>query len=156
PGYQILSELGRGGMGVVYKARQIALNRVVALKMVLSGAYAGAEERARFQREAQAIALLRHPHIVLVYEVGDYAGTSFFSLEFCPGGGLDRKLNGPPLPPREAAALVEKLARGVQVAHDYQVIHRDLKPANVLLAEDGSPRITDFGLAKRLDEVGQS
>ena len=156
PGYEILGELGRGGMGVVYKARQVKLNRIIALKMILSGAHAGAHELARFRVEAEAIARLSHPNIVQVYEIGEHEGKPFFSLEFCGGGGLDRKLHGTPLPPREAAALVEALARAIQAAHAQQVIHRDLKPANVLLTEDGTPKITDFGLAKILDEAGQT
>ncbi len=154
PGYEILQELGRGGMGVVYQARQLGFNRVVALKMILSGSYAGPDVRDRFRIEAQAVARLQHPNIVQVYEVGEHEGRPFFSMEFCPGGGLDTKLNGTPMPPAEAARLVETLARAVQAAHDKGVVHRDLKPANVLMAEDGAPKVTDFGLAKRMDEVG--
>jgi len=156
PGYEFLGELGRGGMGVVYKARHIALRRVVALKMILRGGHASGAELERFRTEAESIARLQHPNIVQIHEVGDHEGLPFFSLEFCSGGGLDRKLAGTPLPPREAAALVEKLAHAMQAAHDKGVIHRDLKPANVLLAEDGTPKITDFGLAKKLDEAGKT
>jgi serine/threonine protein kinase len=141
-------------MGVVYKARQRGLKRVVALKMILSGAHASEADRVRFRTEAEAIARLQHPHIVQVHEVGEHDGKPFFSLEFCAGGSLDRKLDGTPLPPKEAARLVETLARAVQAAHEKNVIHRDLKPANVLLSEDGQPKITDFGLAKKLDEGG--
>jgi hypothetical protein len=156
PGYEIIRELGRGGMGVVYLARQTKLNRPVALKMILAGSHAGAADLARFQTEAEAIARLRHPNIVQVYEVGEHEGKPYFSLEFCGGGSLEKKLGGTPLPAREAAALVETLARAMQAAHEQHVIHRDLKPANVLLAEDGTPKITDFGLAKKLDEAGQT
>ena len=156
PGYEILGELGRGGMGVVYQARQLGFNRIVALKMILSGSHACAEERERFHIEAQAVARLQHPNIVQVHEVGEHEGKPFFSMEFCPGGELDRKLNATPLPPAEAAALVETLAQAVHHAHERGVVHRDLKPANVLLAEDGTPKITDFGLAKRLDEAGRT
>jgi hypothetical protein len=156
PGYEILGELGRGGMGVVYKARQVQLNRVVALKMILTGAHAGPQDLARFRTEAEAVARLQHPHIIQIYEVGEQRGLPYFSLEFCPGGGLDKKLAGTPLPAAEAAALVEKLARAMQVAHQKGVLHRDLKPANVLLAEDGTPKVTDFGLAKKLGEAGQT
>src|SRR5262245_7807733 len=134
PGYEILGELGRGGMGVVYQARQIPLNRVVALKMILAGGHERPADRARFRAEAEAIARLQHPPIVQVYEIGEHDGRPFFSLEFCAGGSLAQQLNGTPLPPREAAQLVETLARAVQAAHDKGVIHRDLKPANVLLA----------------------
>jgi WD40 repeat protein/tRNA A-37 threonylcarbamoyl transferase component Bud32 len=152
----VLGELGRGGMGVVYKARQLKADRVVALKMILTGGHTGAEGLKRFTTEAESLARLQHTHIVQVYEVGEHDGLPFFSLEFCPGGSLEQKLNKAPLAPTEAAALVEKLARAMAVAHDRGVIHRDLKPANVLLAEDGTPKITDFGLAKKLDEAGQT
>jgi WD40 repeat protein len=153
-GYEIVEELGRGGMGIVYKARQRALNRVVALKMILAGAHAGADSLARFRTEAEAIARLQHPGIVAVYEIGDHGGRPFFSLELCVGGSLDRKLAGTPLTPGEAAALVQQLALAMHAAHQAQVIHRDLKPANVLLAADGTPKISDFGLARKLDEQG--
>jgi tetratricopeptide (TPR) repeat protein/tRNA A-37 threonylcarbamoyl transferase component Bud32 len=156
PGYEILGELGRGGMGIVNKARHTKLNRLVALKMILAGSHAGAADLTRFQTEAEAIARLRHANIVQVYEVGEHEGKPFFSLEFCGGGSLKEKLSGTPLPPREAAALVEALARAMQAAHGQHVIHRDLKPANVLLTEDGTPKVTDFGLAKKLDEAGQT
>jgi eukaryotic-like serine/threonine-protein kinase len=156
PGYEIVGELGRGGMGVVYKARQLGLNRLVGLKMILSGGHAAEADLARFRTEAEAIARLRHPHIVQIHEVGEHDGLPFFSLEFCPGGSLDRKLAGTPLPPGEAAALVETLARAMHAAHRKGVVHRDLKPSNVLLAEDGTPRVTDFGLARKLDEAGQT
>jgi hypothetical protein len=156
PGYEILQELGRGGMGVVYRARQRGLSRSVALKMILRGEYAGPEERARFRAEAEAIARLHHPNIVQIFEVAEHHGQPFFVLEFCPGGSLANKLAGTPLPPREAAALLEPLARAVEAAHRQQVIHRDLKPANVLLAQDGEPKVTDFGLAKMLDPGGDA
>jgi serine/threonine-protein kinase len=151
PGYVVLQELGRGGMGVVYAARQLGLNRTVALKMILSGGQAGAEELTRFRTEAEAAARLQHPNIVQVYEVGEHEGRPFFSLEFCPGGSLAQRLTGAPLGANEAASLAEQLALAVQSAHDAGVLHRDLKPANVLLTEDGTPKVTDFGLAKRLD-----
>jgi WD40 repeat protein len=156
PGYEILGELGRGGMGVVYKARDLRLKRLAALKMVLGGGHAGEQELARFRTEAEAVARLQHPNIVGIYEVGVHDGLPYFALEFCSGGSLDRKLDGTPLPAQQAAALTEKLSRAMQAAHDKDVIHRDLKPANVLLAEDGTPKITDFGLAKKLDEAGQT
>jgi WD40 repeat protein len=154
PGYAVLGELGRGGMGVVYKARQVNADRLVALKMILAGGHAEPDELSRFRTEAEAIARLQHPHVVQVFEVGEHNGLPFFSLEFCPGGSLDKKLAGTPLPPHEAATLVAQLAQGVQAAHEAQVLHRDLKPANVLLAADGTPKVTDFGLAKKLDAQG--
>jgi hypothetical protein len=153
PGHEILGELGRGGMGVVYQARQLALDRLVALKMVLAGAHAGEAERVRFKVEAEAVARLQHPNVVQIHEVGEAGGLPYFSLEFCPGGSLEKRLQGTPLPAREAAALVETLARAMNAAHGKGIVHRDLKPANVLLGEGGAPKITDFGLAKRV-EVG--
>jgi WD40 repeat protein/predicted Ser/Thr protein kinase len=156
PGYEVLGLLGKGGMGVVYKARQIGLDRIVALKMLLRAEHAGPVERQRFKTEAEAVGRLQHPHIVQIHEIGEHDGLPFFSLEFCGGGSLDKKLTGAPWLPREAAALVETLARAVQAAHQKGIIHRDLKPANVLLAEDNTPKITDFGLARKLDEAGQT
>jgi serine/threonine protein kinase/lipoprotein NlpI len=159
PGYEVLEEVGRGGMGVVYKARQLKLNRLVALKMLLTGVHSGPEHLARFRAEAEAIARLEHPHIVHVYEVGEHKRKPFCALEFVGGGSLDKRLVGEPLSPRQAAALAETLARAMEAAHRGGIIHRDLKPANVLLVggpelplERCLPKITDFGLAKQLDE----
>jgi hypothetical protein len=155
--YELLEEIARGGMGVVYKARQVSLKRLVALKMILSGEYAGPQELARFRTEGQAVASLQHQHIVQIYEVGEHEGHPYFSLEFCAGGNLAHKLDGTPLPARQAAQMVETLARTMHVAHQAGVVHRDLKPANVLLTADGTLKITDFGLAKKLEgEPGAS
>jgi hypothetical protein len=151
PGFEIVEELGRGGMGVVYKARQLSLNRFVALKMILAGPYAGADQLARFRVEAESVARLQHPGIVQIHEIGSHAGHSYLALEYVPGGTLARRCGGQPLPPAEAARLVEVLARAVHYAHQRGIIHRDLKPGNVLLTEDGQPKIADFGLAKVLD-----
>jgi len=151
PGYENLAELGRGGMGVVYKARHVGLNRVVALKMILAGGHAGPDDLARFRGEAEAVARLKHPNVVQIYDIGEAGGLPYFSLEFVEGGSLDRKLAGTPLPPNEAAALVETLARAMAAAHAAGLVHRDLKPANVLLTADGTPKVTDFGLVKKLD-----
>jgi serine/threonine-protein kinase len=150
PGYLLLGELGSGGMGVVYKARQLGLNRLVALKMTRSGLLAGSDEVVRFQVEAEAVARLRHPNIVSIYEVGQVYGQPYFSLEYVEGGSLARRLVNSALPPPEAARLVETLAQAMETAHRAGVIHRDLKPANVLLTAEGEPKITDFGLAKFL------
>jgi serine/threonine-protein kinase len=155
-GYTLLEELGRGGMGVVYKARQTRLNRLVALKMILAGGHAGKAELARFRTEAEAVAQLQHPNIVQIFEIGEHDGLPFFSLEFAEGGSLNKHLNGAPCAPRRAAQMVQELARAVDAAHQSGIIHRDLKPANVLLTRDGTVKITDFGLAKKLDEAGQT
>jgi WD40 repeat protein/tetratricopeptide (TPR) repeat protein len=154
--YVIERELGRGGMGVVYLARHRKLERGCALKMILSGGHAGAAERQRFETEARAIARLRHPGIVQVFEVGEHNGHPFMALELCEGGSLSQRLREQPPAAEEAARIVRDLAVAMQAAHDTQVIHRDLKPGNVLIAGDGSLKVTDFGLAKRLDEAGQT
>jgi WD40 repeat protein len=151
PGYETLAVLGRGGMGVVYRAVQTKLKRPVALKMILAGGHAGPQILARFQGEAEAVARLQHPNIVQIYEVGEHKGLPFFSMELVEGGSLSQQLAGTPQPPRQAAAVLEVLARAVHHAHQRGIVHRDLKPANVLLGDDGTPKIADFGLAKQLD-----
>jgi predicted Ser/Thr protein kinase len=150
-GYEILEELGRGGMGVVYKARQLSLNRLVALKMILAGTHAGPGELARFRQEAEAVARLQHPNIVQIYEVGEHGGRPFFSLEYVDGSSLDRRVHGSPQAPHAAAAVVQTLARAVHATHQKGIIHRDLKPSNVLITPDNTLKITDFGIAKRFD-----
>lgn len=151
PGYEMEALLGHGGMGVVFRARQLRLNRVVALKMAIAGEYATPHERGRFQREAEAVAGLRHPNIVQIHDVGDSDGRPYFTMEFVEGGSLAQKLSGTPQPGRQAATLVATLAGAVQAAHQSGIIHRDLKPANILLTSTGIPKITDFGLARRLE-----
>jgi eukaryotic-like serine/threonine-protein kinase len=200
PGYELIRELGRGGMGVVYLAKQMGLNRHVALKMIIAGSHAAENEVSRFRSEAEAIAKLRHPNIVHIYEVDEHEGKPFFSIEYCSEGTLDRKLRGKPLGGIEAAGLVETLARAMQVAHEAGLVHRDLKPQNILLTPtpssgrfravttrfesmntvpnlppaqvstdligqssgiaacpltDLTPKITDFGLAKKLDPMAE-
>ncbi len=167
PGYELLAELGRGGMGVVYKARQASLNRVVALKMLLPVAVPTAEQLARFRTEAEALARLSHPNVVPIYDVGECDGRPFYSMEFVPGPSLAAFLDGRAQEPFAAARLIETLARAVDAVHQQGIVHRDLKPANVLLAprrdlprqsaaeangraslSTYEPKITDFGLAK--------
>jgi WD40 repeat protein/serine/threonine protein kinase len=189
-GYEILAEVGRGGFGVVYKARHLQLKRTVALKMLLAGKYAGAEELARFRAEAEVVARLQHPNIVQIHDIGEQQGRPFLALEFVEGRSLAEHLDGTPQPPPAAAELLETLARAMHHAHRHGIVHRDLKPANVLLQKETteytentekkpkqhpgalgslpssvfsvysvvslSPKITDFGLAKRLGEAGQT
>jgi serine/threonine-protein kinase len=145
---EILEKLGEGAMGVVYRARQATLNRVVALKMIHAGASTDPKQLARFHTEVQAVARLSHPNFVQIHEIGEKDGRPYFVMEYVKGGSLERKLGSGPLPVRQAAQLVETLARALHVAHEHGIVHRDLKPANILLALDGQPKITDFGLAK--------
>jgi WD40 repeat protein/predicted Ser/Thr protein kinase len=148
PGYEVIRELGRGGMGVVYLAWQTGLARLVALKMILAGARSRPQDRARFQDEAEAIARLEHPNLVRIYEVGAHDGRPYFSMEYVGGGPLTDSLRGAPWPPRRAAELAETLACAAHAAHERGVVHRDLTPHNVLLTAGGAPKIVDFGLAK--------
>ncbi|MCI0362100.1 MAG: serine/threonine protein kinase [Planctomycetaceae bacterium] len=174
PGYEVLRELGRGGMGVVYRARQVSDGRLVALKLIRDGALAGEQDRARFRLEAEAAARMQHPNVVQIFEVGEHNGLPFFAMELIEGGSLDTHLAGQPMSPRQAAELVLALAEAIEHAHARKIVHRDLKPANVLMRRSGvasggvvsgesaslpltthhsplTPKIADFGLAKRLD-----
>jgi serine/threonine protein kinase/Tfp pilus assembly protein PilF len=151
PGYEVLAELGRGGMGVVYQARHCFLKRLVALKMILAGPHAGPAAKARFRTEAEAVARLHHTNIVQIYEVGECEGRPFLALEFVDGNSLLRKVCGKAQTENEIARLMETLAGAVHYSHERGIIHRDLKPNNILMASDGTPKITDFGLAKVLD-----
>jgi len=150
-GYAVLERIGKGGMGVVYRARDKALDRLVAVKMIRDGVLATPVELARFQAEARSVARLSHPNIVQIFHVGEHHGRPYLVLELVPGGNLAQRLSVVPMPPAEAARLVEVLARTMQYAHEQGIIHRDLKPANILLAADGSPKIADFGLAKEVE-----
>lgn len=148
--YEILDELGRGGMGVVYRARQISLNRIVALKMVLRGALASPSDRTRFRAEAESAARLHHPHITPVYEVGEHEGQPYFSMQFIEGTTLARRIAEGPLPARDAARMLLPVCRAIAEAHRGGLLHRDLKPSNILIDRMGRPYVSDFGLAKRV------
>jgi len=152
--FQLLEEIARGGMGVVYKAHDTKLDRLVALKMILDGSLASEQEVRRFQTEAQAAAGLDHPHIVPVYEADEHEGRQYISMACVQGADLQKKIEQGPLPPREAAALVKTISEAIHYAHSHGVVHRDLKPSNVLLDENGQPRVMDFGLAKRTEVDG--
>jgi serine/threonine protein kinase len=149
--YELREELGRGGMGVVFRAVQAVARREVAVKVLLGGAAGGAVHGGRFAAEVSALANLRHPNIVAVFEVGEVGGSAFFSMEFAPNGTLAARLKDGPLPFADAAALIGKLADATAAAHALGVLHRDIKPANVLVGADGEPKLSDFGLAKWVD-----
>ena len=149
--YEILEEIAHGGMGVVYKARQLSLNRLVALKMILAGEWATPAARQRFRAEAEAAANLQHPNIVAIHEVGEHEGQQYFSMDFVAGSNLADFARRNPLPPERTAAFVQTIAEAVHFAHERGILHRDLKPQNILIDADERPRITDFGLAKRVE-----
>jgi eukaryotic-like serine/threonine-protein kinase len=148
--YEILEEIGRGGMGVVFRARQISLGRIVALKMILRGELASAADLTRFRGEAESAARLHHPHVTAVYEIGDHEGQPFFSMQFVEGTTLARRIAEGPLPAREAARLLLPVCRAIAEAHRQGLLHRDLKPSNILIDRTGHPFVSDFGLAKRV------
>jgi hypothetical protein len=151
PDYELLEEIGRGGMGVVYRARQLSLNRIVAVKTILSGPVASAQAVQRFRSEAEALARLKHPNIVAIYDIFEWESHHFFSMEYVPGKNLAELAQAQPLPPALAARYARKIAFAIQFAHENGLLHRDLKPSNILIDAFDEPRVTDFGLAKRLN-----
>ncbi len=154
--YELKAVLGRGGMGVVYRADQLSLNRHVALKMIRAGLWADANEVRRFQLEAESVARLDHPAIVKIYEVGRFQEQHYFSMQWIDGPSLDRVLGNYAASPRKAALLIAEVARAVHHAHQRSILHRDVKPSNILIDREGHPHITDFGLAKHLEADGDS
>src|SRR5213083_2755540 len=149
--YELLQQIGRGGQGVVFRARQKSLNRTVALKVISLGQWASEAHVKRFRREAEAAARLEHPCIVPIYEVGERDGSCYFSMKFVEGGQLDEVAKREPMPPRRAAELIAKVARTVHYAHEHGILHRDIKPGNILLDAEGEPHLTDFGLARLVE-----
>src|SRR5713101_7552682 len=149
--YELLEQIGRGGQGVVFRARQKSLNRTVALKVISLGQWASEAHVKRFRREAEAAARLEHPCIVPIYEVGERDGSCYFSMKFVEGGQLDEVIKREPMPPRRAAELITKVARTVHYAHEHSILHRDIKPGNILLDKNGEPHLTDFGLARLVE-----
>src|SRR5438874_13374932 len=150
--YELLEELGRGGQGVVYRARQKSLNRTVALKVIGLGQWSSTPHLKRFRHEAEAAASLEHPQIVPIYEIGERDGSCYFSMKFVEGGQLDEVISRAPMSPRRAAELLVKIARTVQFAHEHGILHRDIKPGNILLDKNGEPHLTDFGLARLIEQ----
>jgi serine/threonine protein kinase len=148
--YELMEELARGGMGVVYKARQVSLSRTVAVKMILAGQLAGPADLQRFRGEAEAAANLNHPNIVAIHEIGQQEGQHFFSMDYVEGQNLAEFVRTKPLAPKDAAKYLKIIAEAIQYAHERGILHRDLKPSNILIDQSGQPRITDFGLAKRM------
>ena len=150
--YELVRELGMGGMGVVYEARQVSLNRLVALKMIKDSEFASGDDRLRFQNEARVVAILDHPNIVPILDVGEFEGQHCFSMKLIAGSSLSRRLDAYAADPGATAALVIAVAEAVHYAHQRGILHRDLKPANILVDEEGRPHVTDFGLAKRIGD----
>ena len=150
--YELLEEIGRGGQGVVYRARQKSLNRTVALKVIGLGHWASTPHLKRFRHEAEAAARLEHPQIVPIYEIGERDGSCYFSMKFVEGGPLDEVVKREPVSMRRAAELLVKIARTVQFAHEHGILHRDIKPGNILLDRHGEPHPTDFGLARLIEQ----
>ena len=150
--YELLEEIGRGGQGVVYRARQKSLNRTVALKVIALGQWSSTPHLKRFRHEAEAAASLEHPQIVPIYEIGERDGSCYFSMQFIEGGQLDQILKREPMSPRRAAELLVKIARTVQFAHEHGILHRDIKPGNILVDKNGEPHLTDFGLARLIEQ----
>src|SRR5438874_7400961 len=149
--YELLEEIGRGGQGVVYRARQKSLNRTVALKVIGLGHWATQAHLKRFRREAESAASLEHPCIVPIYEVGERDGSCYFSMKFIEGGQLDEVVRREPMPVRRAGGLIDKVERTVHFAHEHHILHRDIKPGNILLDQKGEPHLTDFGLARLVE-----
>ncbi|MEI8064366.1 MAG: serine/threonine-protein kinase, partial [Verrucomicrobiota bacterium] len=151
--YEILGEIARGAMSVVYRARQRGLDRIVALKILQGGATASAEQLQRFMQEAHAAARIQHPNIVLIHDFGTQNGQHYFTMDYIAGGSLSDRLAKGPIPPREALEIVRQTANALQHAHERNVVHRDIKPGNILLDANGHVHVTDFGIAKEMDHT---